>query len=316
MITYERLAQIIPSDQALAWKALSASFAQLNNIQFSQAQNIGNAYVQIETNKDLPDINNATQVLSNAAIAYYQNTLATGTGVDGTIVLYDILGTAAGNVHTDAFLTCASTINTMNTEGDLTYLGNIYTTMLSTVDGTFGDPIIGPVTIPGGYPGAGIYASADDAFGNALISNAQIELANIVSANPTQTTTLNTEFNAIADKLVSESNYIADASVDFANQLPNSKASIQGLIMTLDTNGTNTEVGGTVAFLENVADLSIIGGQAIVACLREGRNRAVLNAERIGQFNQVSADLGTEPPQANLLPSTYTVSEAANTIIT
>lgn len=316
MITYERLSQIIPSDRALAWKALSASFSQINNIQYSRSTGLGNVYVQIETNKDLPAINSATQVLSNAAITYYQSNLATGTGKNGTLVIYDVLGTAAGNIHVDALTTCITTINTMNSEGDLTYLGNIYTTMLGVVDGIFGDPYIGPVTIPGGYPGEGTYTNANEAFANALVSNAQVELSNVVATNPAQTTTLNTAFNTMATKMISEAGYIANADIVFADQIANSQTSIQGLVLNLNSYGASTEVGGTVQYLENVADLTVIGGQAIVASMREGRNRIILNAENIGQFNQVSGDLNTVPPQANLIPSTYTVSEAANTVIT
>jgi len=64
-----------------------------------------------------------------------------------------------------------------------------------------------------------------------------------------------------------------------------------------------------------VADLNTQGGQAIVACLREGRNAAFLNAVNIGLDTSIPVAPTEIPPQANLIPSTYSAAEAANLVV-
>jgi hypothetical protein len=86
-------------------------------------------------------------------------------------------------------------------------------------------------------------------------------------------------------------------------------------VQTLPSYGINTEKNGPSQFLETVADLNTQGGQAIVACLREGRNIAVLNAVNIGVDTNIPATPTEIPPQANLIPSTYSDAEAANLVV-
>jgi hypothetical protein len=64
-----------------------------------------------------------------------------------------------------------------------------------------------------------------------------------------------------------------------------------------------------------VSDLNTQGGQAIVACLREGRNAGFLNAVSIGFDTSIPVAPTAIPPQANLIPSTYSATEAANLVV-
>ena len=86
-------------------------------------------------------------------------------------------------------------------------------------------------------------------------------------------------------------------------------------VQNLPGYGVNTEQYGPSQFLESVADLNTQGGQAIVACLREGRNAAFLNAVSIGLDTTIPAAPTSVPPQANLIPSTYSAAEAANLVV-
>ena len=86
-------------------------------------------------------------------------------------------------------------------------------------------------------------------------------------------------------------------------------------VQSLPNYGLNTEQNGPSQFLEIVADLNTQGGQAIVACLREGRNNAVLNNVNIGVDTNIPSTPATVPPQAVLIPSTYSETEAANLIV-
>jgi hypothetical protein len=78
----------------------------------------------------------------------------------------------------------------------------------------------------------------------------------------------------------------------------------------------DTKVGGTAQYLEDIADISIGGGQAIVATLREGRSQTGLSAAGVNNAaNTVPADPATIPPQATLIPSIVSEREARNQII-
>ena len=193
-------------------------------------------------------------------------------------------------------------------------LTTIYTRMQNTVNGVYGNAISGPVVIPAGY-GNGTYANADAAFSNALISNAVIEISNIVTAYPTQTTSLNTEFDTMAQKVISETDNLTLATINIAELTTDDRSPVMSFVESLPEYGVNKEENGPTWFLEQVADLNTLGGQAIVACLREGQNLAVLNNVGIGVDTSIPSEPSSPNPVANLIPSTYTESQAANLVV-
>ena len=113
MIAYDRLQQIIPADQALANKALSVSLAQITNVGSLTLPAVARAVGNIETTRDLPIISNLTTAVPPNVASYY-NTLAIGSGVNGTIQTTDVIGLASGWVATSAFGQTVAIFNTMN----------------------------------------------------------------------------------------------------------------------------------------------------------------------------------------------------------
>jgi len=310
MITYDRLSQIIPADQALANKALSMALSQITGIKQLKLPAFGAVVKSIRTNKDLPDINALTTAVPPAVADYYTSNLGQGTGPNNTVLIVDLLGTAAGWTHTQALTNTLEQFSTMN----LSALTNVYTTMLDVVNGIYGDPVAGPVVIPSG-PYAGTYTDANDAFTNALIPGAQTEISNLISSYPDQTATLNTDWTAMANQLSNEKTLQNKATLVFADLLANAQSSIYGLIFSLPSYGLQTEQGGMAQFFELLADLSTQSGQAIVAVLRQGINQQILNNAGIYTNSNIPAEPVTEPPQANLIPSVYSESEAQNLVI-
>jgi hypothetical protein len=186
--------------------------------------------------------------------------------------------------------------------------------MANVVNGDYGDPVAGPVIIPTG-PYANTYANANAAFGNALIPGAQSEISNVIIAYPTQVTTLNQDWTAMADQLVLEQTQQANANLNFSDLVGNSKNSIYGLVFSLPSYGLDTATGQVTALLEAVADESTLAGQSIIAGLRQAKNQQVLSAAGI-QTNSIIPPNQTPPPaQANLIPSTYSAEQAANLVI-
>lgn len=310
-ITYERLSRIIPADQALANKAIQVSLQQIKNISTLTLPQLAAAFSNMQTTRDLPLISALQEAVPASVAGFYANTYATGTGPNGTLVLTDVLGAAVGIPFTSDLTNVTTTINSMTTAGILGTLTVTYVRMKDTVDGVYN--VGNTVVIPPG-PGAGTYGNVNSAL-SALISNASSEVSSIQSSYPTQSANLNANFTDMAASIVSENNNLALASIDIPNLLTSGRGPVMSFVQSLPNYGLNTQENGPSQFLETVANLDSQGGQAIVACLREGRNVAALSAVNVGVDTNIPATPATVPPQANLIPSTYSEAEAANLVV-
>jgi hypothetical protein len=325
MIPFDRLQQIIPADQALANKALSVALGQINGVNSLELPIFAATVTNLQTTKDLPLITALTQAVPASVANYYTSTLAAGGGTNGDVRVVDIIGLAAGWQATDDFLRTVEIFATMN----LSQLTLIYQTMANVLDGTYGPTDSGPIVIPGGLPCAGTYVGTDIATPpdppdwdptaislamSCLTGSATTEIANLESLYPAQTAELNTLWTAMAAQVVNEDALQALIKLNYADLTANDKNSIYGFIYNLPSYGTETEEGGTAWFVEAMADLTTQGGQAVIACLREGRNQAALNNAGIYTNTKIPSEPIPPPPEAKLLPSVYTENEAINLV--
>ena len=331
MIAYDRLSQIVPSDQALAAKAMSVALQQISGITNMTLPVLANVVVGQQTTNNLTLIADLTQAVPTSVSTY----LANIGGANGRPVgVCDVLGIAAGYQVTDGFQNTVSTLANTSV-GTLT---TIYQTMNNVVTGIYGDTTAGPVIIPGGQPAAGTYTAGTDGMGNVttpaadaaitgtggdtpptgpgLIPVAQTEIANIVTTSTAQVSVLNSTFSSMAAQVQQELSLQTAAGIDFANLIAVNNPTVYSLVYGLPTYGQEIEQGGLAQFWEGVANISTFTGQAVVAVLREGQNRALLATAGI-QTNAVVPDTA-DPPQtpANLIPATYTETAAANLVIT
>ena len=310
MITYDRLSQIVPADQALACKALSVSLQQIAGISTMRLPDLANAVIPQQTTRDLPLISALTVAVPPDVANYFSSTVAVGSGPNDSIVVCDIIGTAGGFVSAGAMANTISNLANVN----VVSLASTYSTMANVVDGTYGDPTTGPVVIPTG-PYANTYLDAEEAFANALIPGAQSQIGTVVSSYPSQTANLNTNWNNMAAQLTREISLQAQAGINYANLVPNSTSSMYSFIFTLPSTGRDTQAGGICQLVESVADYTSFTGQAVIACLREGRNQVALQSVGITTSADIPAEPNPPPPTANLIPSTYSTQQAANLIV-
>jgi hypothetical protein len=274
---YQQLASIIPPDQALANRALSVSLQQITNITKMSLPALSRSYLSAETARDLPLVESQTQALDPDTAAYFKNTLATGSGVNGTVVTTDVLGTASGT----GYVTQLNNATNIIVQLPLATLTGIYQSMLAALSGD--DP---------------------DSAVSDLIASAQTEIARIVADNPDAAASLNRDFSAMATHMTQEFAYQAKAGLSISALQSGVTASTQALAIALPGYGQDTESGGTAEFLEAVADLDTQGGQSLVAAMREGRTAAVLKPLGVGMNNEVSSAPETTPTRAALLPGT------------
>jgi hypothetical protein len=324
VVSYDRLKQIIPDDQALANKALAVALAQINGISNISLPIFSQAVVNLETTKDLPLVSELTQAVPATVANYYTSTLAVGGGVNGDVRVVDVIGLAAGYQAADAFTRTVEIFSTM----DLSVLIIIYQRMSTALSGGYGDTGAGPLTIPAG-PAAGTYIGTEVDPGPppeydptavqeamvALTSAAQTEIAILQATYPDQTSELNSLWTAMAQQVTTEDTLQTLINLNYADLTANDRNSIYGFIYSLSDYGIQTQEGGVAWFLENMSNLTILGGQAIVACLRQGRNEVALNQSGIFTNNKIPSDPIPPPAEANLLPSVYTEVEAQNLVI-
>ena len=295
---YIELAKIIPSDQALANRAIANSLGQVKNISQLTLPAFTTAVRAIETNTGLGNINALTQPVPTSVSSNLNTLLATGTGPNGTLTLFDFMGATAGVPYTAEFTAAANTINSMQAANSLYFLSDanngVYTVMQDTLNGDYttvgniGPPVEITITIPPGLPGAGTYGNLDLAFTTGLLPAAANLIANVVTANPGNVTSLNSNFSNMAAQLSAETVNLTLAQVNFADITGNSRSSVMSLAINLQQIGKDVAPQGQAEFFTAIANTQNIYGQAIESSFREGRNIAALNDAGIGMDSQIS----------------------------
>jgi hypothetical protein len=277
----------------------------------------------IETLKNLPLVENQTQPITDAVKNFYLDTFAGGSGPDGTYLITDFFGTAAGVPGTESLTTVIGILNARVADGTLASLAQIYLVMKNVVSGVYGNPVVGPVVIPGGLPGAGTYngippvdpdpgvTPAEQAF-QVLVPLAQSAITTAATAMGTDTTTLNTAFVGMAQHATQEIVNQGKAAVNLDDLTAGDQTSVMALVTSFTGLGTDVAVGQAAQFFEDVVDINSAAGQAIIGAMREGRNQVQLADVGINGYDIVPDQPETPPPAAPLLGSSYTVSESIN----
>jgi hypothetical protein len=291
MIQLDRLQNIIPADQAIGNKGFATALQQITGIMYLTLPEFAVTVIGIENTEDLPIIQSQTQAVPASVADYYINNYGIATNPIPTLKIVDVLGTPSGWVHTDALTDTLTQLSEMNTA----YLQSIYDTMLNVVNGVY-DVVVPPVPpdpdpttvveIPPGVPGTGTYATKDDAI-LALITLAQAEITTLQTTYPSQTAAMNVDFTAMANQLVLEQTQQSRANLDFTELVANDETSMFGFVFALPDYGLDVVDGGMSYYLANLADVSSQTGQAIIGCLREGRNQAELNSVGIGTNSNI-----------------------------
>jgi hypothetical protein len=304
-ISYERLSVMTTPGLALANKALSCALDQVTNVSRMTLPQLAVAFLSAETNKGLTAIESQTQPLPTADVSYYANSIATGSGVNGTILLTDILGTAVGTNITVNLENSVTIINTLYDNGNI---NNALANLITIYNGIYANTIV----------------SDEGNVGN-LITAAQVEIGNIIAANPAETANLNTYFSAISAQITKETELQVKAGIDIGNVQGNSQPAIMSFVSALPGFGLETKVGGSAQYLELVANIdtsttassnATSAGQSTVAVLREGRTTTGLNVAGVGTAaTTVDPIPSTPPPQAVLSSSKFSEREARLQVI-
>lgn len=105
--TYQILKKVIPPDQALANTKLVYGFNQVKNIKNIDFAKFAGSVAAMEKTT----ATDSSTILPPGTAAAITNKLATGTGPDDTLTIYDFLGTAVGYPHTEILNSIAEQIS-------------------------------------------------------------------------------------------------------------------------------------------------------------------------------------------------------------
>ena len=266
------------------------------------------AYSQkLGTLKGLDLVANTTTPVPAAVAAYYQNTLAKGSGPNGTYLTTDFFGSAAGIPYNNYLASVTSTISAQLAAGTLTTLDTVYSYMVNLITDVYGLP--GAIALPAPYNTGNPYASYDAALA-VLITAADAAIGTGITAMGTATATLNTAWTEMTTHSANEATFQTQASINYATLTAGAQLPITAFIPALAGYGQETQTGMAAQFLESIANTANQSGQAMVGALREGRNTAGINAVGLKADNDVPQLPNAVPPQATLSGSEYTPAEA------
>ena len=322
-----RLANILPNDLAIANGALARSFGQIKNIEGTNIETFSTAANATETMKDLPLIQNLTSYVPAGVVEYWtdyyglNSNIQLATGPEGNFTLADCIGYAAGFNSALPLKQNARLLAQMNTAGELDVFYNdagdsssstgVLVVLEYLIDGNY-DPVA-PATdyiIPVGVYGAGTYATFDLAY-TAVITAAKSLMQSVYSANTTAQS-VQANFKRIQEQQAREK--LNRAKMDLVlSDIQSQDTNATSLASSLASYALDVTDGGPGEFLERIANFDTLGGQAMIAAMREARNINVLGAAHIEQ----DGILDTTPPAnpGSFLTSQYTAAGAEAIIV-
>ena len=265
--TVGNLAQLSPSTVFYRAQQDVPAGVSINNTDYWLPTTLG---CGLSTMADLPLIQAQTTPIDSSVTAYFSNTMATGTGPDGTITTCDVIGLAIDHDNFDTRLTTvADVIDGLGT--GLDDLSQIYTLMLG---------------------------SANDAAMIAYISSANAEIESIRSVHPDQVAAMNTDWVYMANLMNLSAKYTTEATIDYFTLPAGDKISTMSFVQNLPQYGNQTDACGPAAFLNSLANTDTLTGQAIVGAMREGKNNQSLGEARLNVNTTPGATLAVTPVPA------------------
>lgn len=218
----------------------------------------------LSTLEGLPLVQDLATPVPASVTSFFANNVATGSGPEGTITTCDVLGTATDyNNIAATFNTATATITALDGAGTLNALKATYAAMLT---------------------------AANDAAMIAYIATANTDIDNVIAAAAGSTAALNTAFVTIAQSLSDEKALQIRAGINYFDLPPGEQTSVMAFVQNLAGYAQLTADCEAAEFLEQIADTSIVGGQALIGAMREARNKQYIQDSNMFMFNNVPLD--------------------------
>jgi len=275
---------ILPDDIAISTGAFSVSMQQINNIAGADIEKFAQVVFSIETTKGL-NLVNGTDVpvdtaLANAAFA----ALAKGSGPSGSYTMSDFFGAMSGLPY---------------------YWQEIYNNIIDIQTNELNTIYSSLYDLVSSVPSFNIDSAVE-----ALIDQANAEIARILANNQLKAANLNKIYNLVGTQLANEQE--ARYSVIYPVPSPTRDPKINpypstiiNFVNSISELAQSTAPNMTAQTLEAITDLSTVGGQSVIALMRQERNQAKLQLAGITLDNTIPGEL--DPKLAQILSANGTV---------
>lgn len=243
----DRLINIIPTDVAYAADAFSRSMMQIRNIQSANIEKFSQVVKNLENTTGLTGVAGTSVPTNGNAAQAAIAALSKGTGDNGTYTSCNFFGSMTNSYYDWKDL--RDLINLCST----TTLANIYISMYNLLSG------VGPYT--------GLQT---------LIDQANTEILSIYETNTSNAERLNALYNDFGTKLKVEQT-ARSMAIPNVTQLISTNDDVIAFIDNLDQYAVDTKSQGISHVLEDISDITVEGGNYLIAAMREARN-----AKRMG----------------------------------
>ena len=258
------LSTILPEDIAVACGAFSTSMMQIKNITRVPIEKFAQVAGSLETTKGL-DVNGTTVPTDTSLATAAKNSLALGSGPHGTYTMGDFFGAMSGTPYN--YKNIESTINSIDTAA----LAATYASMVALLSG------------------AGPY----DVALQALITTANNDIIACNAVQPTECAQLNTIWNALGTQLAIEQ-AARDLGLGISSSSNKEASSPSTQLSFVDMIGQyarNVRPHMAAQTLEAISDWNTVGGQSIIAMMRQTRNQDRLAEAGIPLDNNIPSEL-------------------------
>jgi len=290
----KRLIGMIPDQIAIPCDAFSVAMMQIKNIKNMNIEKFSQVVRNLElATTSLTQVNGTGGTPSDsAAMTSALNSIAKGSGINGTYRTVDFFGAMSGLPYTN-MKQISDLIKSLQSGA----LGTIYNNMKSLLSSA-------PVSPATTY---------DDALAT-LITSANTEITNIYNSNVANATNLNTLWSAMGSQLASEVTGRASALTTGATT---GLTEIMSFVESISGIAVDTDPYQSAPVLEAICDLSTKGGNNIIALMREIRN-----AKRLGLTGGVldndipdtpNIPIGISTPASGPLNGLTKITGASNT---
>ena len=306
------LQSVIPSTIAKSNYVFICALSQINGINNTTAAKLGNTAACMEDNTGLLYTGDLDVALPQSTIDSIIGSFGGGTGPNGTFYLTDLIGAPAALPYNRNITIMDNNFTTVQAAGGFDDIAEVLEVMrdviggvYDVIDNTGDESTFDYIEIPTPLPAEGTYNGphtvAKELALTALLDELDLAVAAYKAAYPANHTALDTAFNSSYNGLVAGIKSLWDANVRFTttyvsgyetndtaqNGLPPSKSSTLLFSENLHQYGKRTEDNDIAEILETLA-ANTLGGNAIIAAMREGRNTDKLFDAGIKGDNEIN----------------------------
>ena len=300
-----KLEGMIPSDIAVACGALSVAMQQIKNISIMDIEKFSQVVTNMETTLGLSVNGTSTPVDSNG-VTLALNAIALGSGKHGTYTMCDFFGSMTGIEYK------LDRIQALITQLQTPALATIYAAIEAEL----------------------LLSQNHNTVLTTQIALANTEIDSIYNTQPSVVAELNILWNNLGTRLTKEINARALA---LANTLVSDNNTIYSFVDSINTYALETGPCESASVLESISDLTTIGGQSLIATMRETRNASRLGLIGGELDNDISDQLPLESsnglgiqrvtgesqapgsfagsPETNLIPQNLDIFNISSTIL-